>query len=393
MKLLKMRKIACPYLLDDSGALVRGAVANFQSDGTLVSIDFPEAIDSLASVEYYDGILIPGMTNAHCHLELSYLKGAIAEGSMLDGFVRSITQIRGQWTEEQQIEAAKLHDSFMWSEGVQAVGDISNGTVSFPAKVNSKIKYYTFAEYFNMPADDQVEAYFAEKTAHVALARELGLLISPSPHSTYMVGDKLFKMSASSDRLSIHFMETQTELGLFDKKGGMHSLIVDEWGMHPDFYYYGSHPARLVGSLPADVPLLLVHNTQCSYDDIKIVTNYFKNVTFVLCPRSNYYIERAYPPAQMLLEAGANVALGTDSLTSNHSLSMVEEIKWLEKHNPSIPLATILKWATIGGARGLGFDREIGSFAIGKKPGAVLIENVDLISCKTTDKTTSRRLI
>lgn len=388
-----MRKISCPYLLDDSGALVRGAVASFEEDGTLISIDFPSLIDSLASVEYYDGILIPGMTNAHCHLELSYLKGTIAEGSMLDGFVRAITQIRGKWTEQQQIEAAKLNDRFMWSEGVQAVGDISNGTASFAAKVASKIKYYTFAEYFNMPADDKAEAYFAEKTAHVAKALELGLAISPSPHSTYMVGDKLFKMSAGSNRLSIHFMETVTELGIFDRKGGMYSLIVDEWGMQPDFYYYGSHPARLVGSLPADVPLLLVHNTQCSEEDVKIVTDYFKNVTFVLCPRSNYYIERAYPPAEMFLKSGANVALGTDSLTSNHSLSMIEEIKWLEKNNPSIPLATILKWATIGGARGLGFDREIGSLAIGKKPGAVLIENVDLITCKTTEKTTSRRLI
>ncbi|MEG0655546.1 MAG: hypothetical protein RR465_00795, partial [Mucinivorans sp.] len=91
--------------------------------------------------------------------------------------------------------------------------DISNGTASFPAKVDSRIKYYTFAEYFNMPPDDQAEAYFAEKTANVAPARELGLAISPSPHSTYMVSDKLFKMSAGSERLSIHFMETATEMG------------------------------------------------------------------------------------------------------------------------------------------------------------------------------------
>lgn len=390
-----MKKIACPYILDNSGALVRNGLVSFDDDGVVLAVESfdPATVDRAAGVEYYDGILIPGMTNAHCHLELSYLKGSIAEGSMLDGFVRAITEIRGQWPEQQQIEAAQLNDRFMWSEGVQAVGDISNGTASFPAKKASKISYYTYAEYFNMPPDDQAQAYFTEKTAHVAVAREQGLPISPSPHSTYMVGDKLFKMSQNSERLSIHFMETATEMGLFERKGGMYALMVDEWGMKPDFLYYGSHPARLVGSLPREMPLLLVHCTQCKHDDIQAIIDYFEDVTFVLCPRSNYYIERAYPPAELLYDMGVNVALGTDSLTSNHSLSMIEEIKWLAQHNPSIPLAAILKWATAGGAKGLGFDYKLGSFTVGKKAGAVLIENVDLQHLTTTEQTSSRRLV
>lgn len=387
-----MRKIACQYLLDDKGTLRQRGLVCFNDQGMVESVDFPENIDSIPGVEFHDGILIPGMTNAHCHLELSYLKGAIGEGGMLDGFVRDITQIRGQWTEQQQIDAAKLNDRFMWAEGVQAVGDISNGTASFPVKVESKIKYYTFAEYFNMPPDDEARAYFEEKTAHVAKARELGLLISPSPHSTYMVGDKMFKFAADSERLSIHFMETATEMGLFERKGGMYELLM-EWDMEPDFLRYQSHPRRLVESLPSNIPLLLVHNTQCQEDDIKIVTNHFKDVSFALCPRSNYYIERAFPPARMFMDMGVNMAMGTDSLTSNHSLSMIEEIKWLSSHNTDIPLETILKWATIGGARALGFDGEIGSFAIGKHPGAVLVEKVDLVNLKTTSTTTSRRLL
>ncbi|MEG2865240.1 MAG: hypothetical protein RR858_03555, partial [Mucinivorans sp.] len=65
----------------------------------------------------------------------------------------------------------------------------------------------------------------------------------------------------------------------------------------------------------------------------------------------------------------------------------------LEKNNPEIPLNVILTWATKGGARGLGFDNVIGSFEEGRRPGAVLIENVDLETLKTTPKTTSRRLI
>ncbi|MEG0163028.1 MAG: amidohydrolase family protein [Mucinivorans sp.] len=90
---------------------------------------------------------------------------------------------------------------------------------------------------------------------------------------------------------------------------------------------------------------------------------------------------------------GVRVALGTDSLTSNHSLSMVEEIKWLSQNNPHIPLSAILSWATAGGARALGFEQELGSFTVGKRAGAVLLENIDFNTLKTTNQTTSRRLI
>ena len=388
-----MRKIASPYLLDASGRLVRGGVVSFDERGTVLSVDFPEQLDRTAGVEYFDGILIPGTTNAHCHLELSYLIGAIPEGSMLDGFVRSITQIRGEWSFEQQQQAAVEGDRFMWADGIAAVGDISNGTASFKAKTQSKILYQTYAEYFNMPPTEEAEAYFQEKTAHVAEAKKLGLSICPSPHSTYMVGDALFKLAAGSDRLSIHFMETATEVDFFKKAGGMYDLVAKEWGMVPDFLHYGSHPDRLVGSLPPDVPLLLVHNTQCAPADVEKVEAYFQNVTWVLCPRSNDYIERALPPAKMFEEMGVRVALGTDSLTSNHSLSIVEEIKWLQKTQPEVPLETVLRWATIGGAQGLGFDEAVGSFAVGKRPGAVLLEGVDLVALQTTSDTKARRLV
>lgn len=388
-----MRKIASPYLLDDKGALVRNGIVSFDDQGVVAAIEYSDKIDQMAGVEYFDGILIPGMTNAHCHLELSYLLGAIPEGGMLDGFVRSITQIRGAWTEEQQIDAATAGDHFMWNEGVQAVGDISNGTASFPAKVASKMHYYTYAEYFNMPPSDEASAYFEARTGHVAKARALGLSISPSPHSTYMVGDALFKLAAPSERLSIHFMETATEVDFFKKAGGMYDLVTKEWGMVPDFLHYGSHAERLVGSLPADVPLLLVHNTQCGRAEVEQVEHYFKDVTWVLCPRSNYYIERALPPAKMFEELGVRVALGTDSLTSNHSLSIIEEVKWLQKTQPEVSLATVLKWATAGGAHGVGCGAKIGSFAVGKSPGAVLVEGADLLALQTTDATRVRRLI
>lgn len=332
------------------------------------------------------------MVNAHCHLELSFYKGAIPQHTGLVDFVKYVVKHRGDYTIEEQTTATAIQDRIMWNEGIQAVGDISNGTVSFAAKCESNIKYHTFAEYFGMVADTETLEYYNTSVEHVATAEQMGLPITPTPHSTYLVSDSLFKLGANSTRLSIHFMETPSELGLFQRTGGMYDFI-EQSGWQPDFLAYGSHPRRLIESIGSDTPLLLIHNTQIREQDVELIMNHFHDVTFVLCPRSNYYIEAAYPPVQMLRQMGARIALGTDSLSSNTSLSMVEEIKWLSQHNPEIPLAEILTWATINGARGLGMDSQIGSFEIGKHCGAVLLTDIDYSTLKLTSASRAQRII
>lgn len=331
------------------------------------------------------------MVNAHCHLELSFYKDAIPQHTGLVDFIKYVVAHRADYTMEQQIEDATTHDGFMWHDGVAAVGDISNGTASFAAKSHSRIKYHTFAEYFGSSDDNSAAQMYAQQTAHIQQAHDLGLAISPTPHSTYLVSDRLFRMGGQSQRLSIHFMETPSEVDLFQRSGAMYDFLVqNNWNI--DFISYGSHSERLINSLPANVPLLLVHNTQIQRADIERIMSYFEDVTFVLCPRSNYYIESGFPPAELLRQMGARIALGTDSLSSNTSLSVIEEVKWLSMHNPSIPLAEILSWATIGGARALGMDNELGSFTVGKKCGAVLLTDVDFVNMKLTTNSRAVRI-
>ncbi len=387
------RKIAAPLTLAHNGTLLHNTIVTFDGSGKVLDIETNvEDIDSRASVEYYDGVLIPGMVNAHCHLELSYLLGQVNEGKGLVEFIREIMAVRGNFTQQEQEDRAIAEDRKMWSEGVQGLCDISNGTASYEAKRTSNIEYYTYAEYFNMPSDSELEAYFARATQHVAPAKELGLSIAPTPHSTYMVGDKLFKKGADSERLSIHFLETPSELEYFEKKGGMYDFVTED-GMTPDFLHYGSHVDRIIASLPPSTPLLLVHNTMIKAEEIEKLTAYFTDVTFVLCPRSNYFIERSYPPAMEFQRLGVNVALGTDSLTSNHSLSMAREIEFLLNSNPELPLATALSWATAGGAKGLHAEGRIGSFEVGKCPGAVILSGINPKTLRPEGELSSRRVL
>jgi imidazolonepropionase-like amidohydrolase len=84
------------------------------------------------------------------------------------------------------------------------------------------------------------------------------------------------------------------------------------------------------------------------------------------------------PPIDMFRDNGCTMVLGTDSLASNWSLNILDEIKTIQKHHPSIPLEEMLQWATINGARALAMDNQLGSFEKGKKPGVVLIEDETL---------------
>lgn len=389
--------MAAPYLLGRDGKLIRNGVVHFAADGTVVGVEQCGNIDSLPQTEYHNGILIPGMTNAHCHLELSFFKGAIPQHVGMVEFIRHVVSKRNDYSREEQVTRAVEEDLSMWREGVQAVGDISNDTTSFPAKVRAKAegrtRYHTFAEFFGMPADDKAEAFYHRSVDPLLTAAEKeGLIITPTQHSTYFMSDKLFKLAADSPLMSIHFMETPAEVEFFDRKGGIFELVSEAGGREPDFLAYGGHAERLVGSLPKEAHLVLIHNTQMRRKDMELILSYFDDVTFVLCPRSNYYIDADFPPAQMLYEAGARVALGTDSLSSNTSLSLAEEIKWVSAHNPEIPLAAILQWATLNGARALRFDGEIGSFEPGKRPGAVLLTGVNFDTMRLTDAARTVRL-
>ena len=105
------------------------------------------------------------------------------------------------------------------------------------------------------------------------------------------------------------------------------------------------------------------------------------------CPNANLYIENKLPNYQHFLETQATVCVGTDSLTSNWQLSILDEIKTILKLQSYLTFDTVLEWATINGAKALGFDHELGSIEIGKTPGLVLLEhNENGISKQTTSK-------
>lgn len=162
-------------------------------------------------------------------------------------------------------------------------------------------------------------------------------------------------------------------------------------GVIIDFAHYGSPAERIMASTPSNKRILLIHNTFVDESVVERMEAYFApgDITWVVCPRSNDYIEGAHPPATLLMNKGVRIALGTDSLASNESLSLVEEMKLL----PEIPLHERIRWATQNGAEALGITDWAGSFEVGKHPGAVLLEGVDFGSMSLRADARTRRII
>ena len=344
---------------------------------------YGDSLDSMAGVEFYSGVLCAGFVNAHSHLELAYLKGAIAEHGGFATFAESMGRVRGTFSAEERLAAIEEADKAMWQEGIDVVGDIANGATSFPTKAASRIHYHTFAEVFGL--------------RECNLERQRELLRYPNtsltPHSIYSVQDAPFRevCQADCDRpLSIHFQESSAEGQLYRGEGSLH-----EWygkvGFECDFLHYGSPSERIVACVPSNRRVLLVHNCAISERDVEVVMRHFSApVSWVLCPRSNAYISGVEPRSVELLRArGVNICIGTDSLSSNWSLSMVEELKMFR----NIPLAELLQWATINGAKALGIEDRFGSIEVGKQSGIVNLTGINLSDFTLTSASKAVRIL
>lgn len=374
------RRIASNLLWTPQG-LVRNPLVEVAADGRILSVATCAEPDRLPGTEFYAGVLAPGLVNAHCHLELSYLRGAIPEGCGFAAFAGAMGQVRERFTAAERHEAIAAADAAMWSAGIEAVGDIANGDTTFAIKARSRVAYHTFAEFFGLRAASADPLRPLLRHPHTSL----------TPHSLYSVQDApLRAIAAEGDApLSIHFLESPAETELFQRRGPLW-----EWygraGFTCDFLHHGSPAARLAASVPRDRSVILVHNCCVTQRDIDLVMDHFTaKVWWCLCPRSNRFISRLQPPLELMRRNGLNICLGTDSLASNDRLSVFEEMRMF----PCVPLPELLAWAAQGGAEALGMADELGEVAPGRRPGLTVISGLDYDTMQLTPASRIRRIV
>ena len=149
---------------------------------------------------------------------------------------------------------------------------------------------------------------------------------------------------------------------------------------------------RLSAVVPApyDQHILLVHNVCLQQDDIDAAKKVMNNVYWAICPLSNIFIHNALPPVGLMRKNALDIAIGTDSLSSNDDLSMIKEIVCIHENFPEVPMNEIFTWASLNGARFLSKDDVLGTIAPGKKPGIVLVDGLDADGNVTSDSKSVR---
>jgi cytosine/adenosine deaminase-related metal-dependent hydrolase len=343
--------------------------------------DIVNVADAGLDIRQLNGVLSPGFVNCHCHLELSHMKGLIPEETGLVDFVFKVVNER-HLPEEAIADAISNAETDMRNNGIVAVGDICNNTSTLVQKRKQNLAYYNFIETSGwVPSVAEARFERALELYH-AFSQVPDSQTSISPHAPYSVSEQLWQMimgGFEKKTITIHNQETAFEDSLFEKGQGDFTRMYEMMKMDTSFFKPGGKSSlqSYFSKLHASEQVLLVHNTFTKEEDVQFVRNGLLNVNWCICINANLYIEKAVPPVEMFRKNSCNITIGTDSLASNRSLSVLDELKTITKHFPEIPLAEKLQWATSNGARALQMSGSLGSFEKGKTPGIVLLTNLE----------------
>ena len=357
-----------------------GSVVEVGEDGVIVAIH-DSSLKEQAT--FYEGILAPGFVNVHCHLELSHTKGLIPQHTGLIPFLQQVTQHRNDFTEEQKKAARHTAYQQLIANGIVAVGDIANSYDTADLRQNCQLHIHTFVEsigFTNTHADKRME--YATQLHDVFAAQATGDKIirqSIVPHAPYSVSEALFKLIDAHNKkaiISIHNQESEAENEYYQHKQGAVNDLLAALDVDAGFFMPSGTTSlqTYLNWLSPTHPVIFVHNTFSTEEDIVFAMNKIPNPYWCLCPNANIYIENKLPDIAALQRHNATICIGTDSLASNNQLSVLAELHTLKQHYPSLDWETLLQWATYNGACALNMQHQIGSIEVGKKPGIVCIK-------------------
>jgi cytosine/adenosine deaminase-related metal-dependent hydrolase len=391
-----MKRFSAQYIITNTGPPLKRGLIITDDDGTIQKIeDTAGTLEETGSLEFYNGIIIPGFVNCHCHLELSHMKGAIAKGSGLGGFLHQVKSKR-----ENSIEnifgSACSADIEMFTGGIVLCADICNSSLTFKIKKESRISYINLLEVFGIDPEKAI-LRMNDISTIADIADDMNLTYSIVPHSAYLMSLSLFRLLREKNEdnkvTSIHFMETAGEKSFLENHSGPLMTSFQNSGLLPSrLETVSGHAEAILNEITMAGNLILVHNTFADTVTIRKIGKR-KNLYWCLCPNSNIYIEKAIPPLELFIDEGCEIVIGTDSLASNKTLNILEEIKTLQLHFPSVSIEKLVLWATLNGAKALGEEDRFGKIETGKRPGLLLLQNIDLVNMKLLTDSFVTRLI
>lgn len=335
-----------------------------------------------------DVAVLPGFVNAHTHLELTFCRGQVPyRGS----FTQWIRDLAGRTSQTPAEQAGAVEEGLRESlaAGVAAVADIGHGQAVADRWRAAPPALVGFLEVLGMgprrrqPHDRSLDAAVQTceevlRTVQKAPGQPPMFAIGLSPHAFYSTDPEIYREAIDFCRrtcrpICTHLAETREEWQfLADGTGPLRDLL-EEWGLWDgSFRPPGCSPveyARRLGLL--ECRPLLAHVNYAGDEDLDLLAASGASVAF--CPRTHRFFEHGPHPYADMLDRGVNVCIGTDSLASNETLSVLDELRFLRRQDRRLSDGQLLAAGTLAGARALGLDRELGSLEPGKRASLVVV--------------------
>jgi cytosine/adenosine deaminase-related metal-dependent hydrolase len=328
-----------------------------------------------------DAVLLPGLVNAHTHLELSWLRGLVPPAA---DFLRWVGELMRRRTRleapDEEPAAAAMHAAIveMLATGTAAVGDVANALISPRALQAAGVPAVVFHELLGFRVADGAAALAEARARRAGLDRG-EVRVVPALHAPFSVSAELFRAlgdelrSGAAPRTSIHVGESPEELQLLRDGSGPWREQLEALGVwRDDWVPPGTGPIAYLEACGVIGPRTLVaHGVQLS--DAELERLAAAGTTLVTCPRSNSWVGVGAPPVARFVRAGVRLAIGTDSLASAPDLNLFGELAALRAIAAEVPARTLLDAATRGGAEALGLGDVLGSLSPGKRAHLVAV--------------------
>jgi aminodeoxyfutalosine deaminase len=355
-------------LLVDGPALERGTIT---VRGERIESVHPFG-EQTADDDFGDAVIIPGLVNAHTHLDLSGAAGRTipVPGEPFPEWLTRVIAFRRGRTPEQTAADIQRGLAESLRHGVTLLGDISAGGTSWPQLVKSPLRAVVFWELIGTTL-----ARFQTSIQ----AATLGMAPHPnapqchwgtSPHAPYTVHRQGYELAAQLPGIqAVHLAESAAEMELLKNRTGSFVPFLQSLGVwEPDGLI--REPGEFLQTNP-ELRSLFIHGNFLPGDTLLTA-----NQSLVICPRTHVAFGHPPHPFREFLARGVNVGIGTDSAASNPDLDVLAELQELHRRYPDVPGETLLKMGTLNGAKALGFDDVCGSLTMGKSADFVVLECV-----------------
>jgi cytosine/adenosine deaminase-related metal-dependent hydrolase len=362
------------YVFPVVGDPIENGVVTLRGD-TIVAVGKPADVEP---IEMGNVSILPGLVNAHTHLEFSLLERPLGEaGEPLPTWIRRVIAARTKEPDLTRLAIARGIEQSM-SAGVTAIGEISTSLFDHAESPTMTI----FHEVICLDKS-RFDATFQQLERYRQRSLTTSGITGLSPHAPYSVHPQLLGPLCDFAKrnqwpVAMHLAESPEEMELLGTGRGPFRELLQKLGVwQDDANPKGLRPLNYLQLLTAAPRALVVHGNYLDAEEHAFVAERRERMGIVYCPRTHAYFGHAPYPLERLWSSGVTVCIGTDSRASNPDLNLLDELKFAAASHPAVPLREILRMGTVNGARMLSGSDAFGALETGRRANLAIVSLPD----------------